>query len=206
MQQKGFTLIELLIVIAIVAVLSVVVILTLNPAQLLAQARDSTRISDMATLKSAISLYLADVASPAMGTPAICYSSLLSTVVPAPTLANSCTAADPSSACRQTTATSLNVLKATIVADVKTDSNGWIPINFTSISAGSPIGALPVDPQTGASSPTYYYTYGVDATNKFKLTAHMESVKYQKGGSSDVESTDGGPCTSVYEVGTNLAL
>ena len=33
--RKGFTLIELLIVIAIIAVLSVVVILSLNPAELL---------------------------------------------------------------------------------------------------------------------------------------------------------------------------
>src|SRR3989338_2108717 len=49
--SKGFTLIELLVVIAIIAVLAVAVILTLNPAELLKQARDSTRVSDMSTLK-----------------------------------------------------------------------------------------------------------------------------------------------------------
>ena len=59
--NKGFTLIELLVVIAIIAVLAVVVILTLNPAALLQEARDANRVSDMATLKSALSLYLADV-------------------------------------------------------------------------------------------------------------------------------------------------
>ncbi|MBI5221157.1 MAG: prepilin-type N-terminal cleavage/methylation domain-containing protein, partial [Candidatus Liptonbacteria bacterium] len=37
---KGFTLIELLVVIAIIAILAAVVILTLNPGQLLKQARD----------------------------------------------------------------------------------------------------------------------------------------------------------------------
>ncbi|MEK7094356.1 MAG: prepilin-type N-terminal cleavage/methylation domain-containing protein [Patescibacteria group bacterium] len=60
MQQKGFTLIELLIVIAIIAVLSVVVVLTLNPAELLRRARDSTRISDMSSLNSALNNYRTD--------------------------------------------------------------------------------------------------------------------------------------------------
>lgn len=74
-QRRGFTLIELLIVIAIIAVLSVVVILSLNPAELLRQARDSNRLSDMATLKSAIALYLADTATPKIGTTGTCYVS-----------------------------------------------------------------------------------------------------------------------------------
>jgi prepilin-type N-terminal cleavage/methylation domain-containing protein len=52
--RHDFTLIELLVVIAIIAILSVIVILTLNPAQLLMQARDSNRISDMSTLNDAL--------------------------------------------------------------------------------------------------------------------------------------------------------
>src|SRR3989344_9540192 len=67
-QVKGFTLIELLIVIGIIAILATVVILTLNPAELLRQARDTTRISDLDTMRSALSLYLADVSSPRLGT------------------------------------------------------------------------------------------------------------------------------------------
>jgi prepilin-type N-terminal cleavage/methylation domain-containing protein len=59
-QPRGFTLIELLVVIAIIAILAVVVVLTLNPAQLLAQSRDANRVSDMATLNSAVSLFLTD--------------------------------------------------------------------------------------------------------------------------------------------------
>jgi len=61
---KGFTLIELLVVVAIIAVLAVAVVLVLNPVQLIKQARDSTRISDLATLNSA---YLADQSSPDLG-------------------------------------------------------------------------------------------------------------------------------------------
>ena len=59
-QKSAFTLIELLIVIAIVAILAVVVVLTLNPAQMLAQGRDSNRISDMSTLNTAVNLYTTD--------------------------------------------------------------------------------------------------------------------------------------------------
>lgn len=206
MQHKaqGFTLIELLVVIAIIAVLSVVVILTLNPAQLLAQARDSTRISDMSTLKSALSLYLADVASPSMGTALKCYTSALSASGILVTSCNGTTV--NASGCRQTTATSLQALLATLALDVKIDGTGWIPVNLGLISAGSPVASLPVDPQTANNSAVYFYTYGVDATNRFKLTAHMESTKFQKSGTSDVENTDGGGCADAYEVGTNLAL
>ena len=77
-KNLGFTLIELLVVIAIIAILAVVVVLTLNPAQLLAQSRDSNRISDMATLKSAIGLYITDQSGAtgiSLGTPAVCFNS-----------------------------------------------------------------------------------------------------------------------------------
>src|SRR3989344_6138343 len=62
--KKGFTLIELLIVIGILAILATAVILILNPAQLFAQARDSKRISDLATVRGAVVLYLSTVSSP----------------------------------------------------------------------------------------------------------------------------------------------
>src|ERR1700691_308696 len=58
--KKGFTLIEILVVIAIIAILAAVVVLTLNPAELLRQSRDANRVSDMATLTSALSLYNTD--------------------------------------------------------------------------------------------------------------------------------------------------
>ncbi len=72
--KKGFTLIELLVVIAIIAILSVVVILTLNPAELLRQSRDSNRISDLSVTKSAIAFYLASVSSGiSIGSSTYCY-------------------------------------------------------------------------------------------------------------------------------------
>ncbi|HMB17541.1 MAG TPA: prepilin-type N-terminal cleavage/methylation domain-containing protein, partial [Candidatus Paceibacterota bacterium] len=42
--NQAFTLIELLVVIAILSILAVAVTLILNPAQLIRQGRDSTRL------------------------------------------------------------------------------------------------------------------------------------------------------------------
>src|SRR5690349_16335843 len=67
--KKGFTLVELLIVIGILAVLATTAVVILNPAQLLAQARDSQRLSDLASLQSALALYVTDTTTPDMDGP-----------------------------------------------------------------------------------------------------------------------------------------
>jgi len=188
--QKGFTLIELLVVIAIIAILSVVVILTLSPAELVKQARDSNRISDLNMIKSAISLFLADTASSSVGLYANCY-------------------VDVQGANGTTTCGFAFNAGATAVASSATpravDSTGWIPIRFTAISSGAPFGNLPVDPLD--NDKIHFYAYHASSTvSSFKLAANMESVKYSAGGSKDVVGPDGGPKTTVYEVGTDLSL
>lgn len=55
-QKGGFTLVELLVVIAIIAILAAVVALILNPLELTRRGRDSTRLTDLANLQSAISV------------------------------------------------------------------------------------------------------------------------------------------------------
>lgn len=184
-QDKGFTLIELLVVIAIVAILSVVVILTLNPAELLRQARDSNRTADMATLKSAISLFLADGQTVLATDYETCYMTAATT---------NCDTYFPSTNYDATsTATSQAV-----------NGTGWIPVDFSDISSGSPIGNLPIDPINNA---TYFYGYAASSTNSvFKVVANMESSRYANGGADDVESGDGGSAAALYEVGTNLSL
>lgn len=182
--RSGFTLIELLVVIAIIAILAVVVVLTLNPAQLLAQSRDANRVSDMATLNSAINLYETDQGGSlgySLGTANTSYLSV-------PDSSTSC--ADlglPSGPYGYYCASTRN-----------TSGSGWIPINFQSISAGAPFGSLPIDP-TNQTSSNLYYTYETDGS-KYTLTAFMESQKYAK----NMEST-GGVDPALYEIGSGIA-
>src|SRR5690348_5619117 len=140
--RKGFTLIELLVVIAIIAVLAVVVILSLNPAELLRQARDSNRVSDMATLKSAIALFQADVATSsvnALGTYGTLYLDSAAQISATTTDYIGNTATAWGFATTSVTATSGSNSRAV-------DGTGWIKVNLTAISSGAPIGNLPVDP------------------------------------------------------------
>ena len=214
--RKAFTLIELLVVIAIIAVLSVVVILSLNPAELLRQSRDSNRISDMATLKSALSLYLADVAGPQLGG-GTCYTSLNpgSSAFWTP---NTSGVWASTTTCQAWMSSAGATFATTSIANQRLVSNGtssvglgWIPVNFGNISAGTPIGAEPVDAVnatgTGASraAGALFYSYVASGTT-FKLASFMESAKYATNGSADVESGDGGNNNYVYEQGGNLTL
>ncbi|MDR3572207.1 MAG: LamG domain-containing protein [Candidatus Pacebacteria bacterium] len=191
--HRGFTLIELLVVIAIIAILAVVVVVTLNPAQLLAQSRDANRVSDMATLNSALSLYQIDRGGVGgMGTSSVVYTSFSDT---SSTCGNQNLPIVPSGY-------TYNCTKSTSTRN--TNGQGWIPLNFQNISSGAPFGSLPIDPSNTSSS-RLYYTYDTNGS-LYETTASMESSKYKMGGSSDVISSDGGTLASVYEKGTGLEL
>lgn len=183
--KKGFTLLELLIVIGILAILSTTVVLVINPAQLLKKARDSQRISDLNTLKTAIAYYVTETSSPSMGDTSHTYSDVA---------AVTCVS--------RTTGTNNGVFT--------TGGSGWVPINFDGMTGGSPVGTLPHDPNVTAAdaSPARYYTYLLGSTSSytFLLTANMESTYYTTGGDGDVETNDGGSQSTLYEVGTDMDL
>jgi len=177
--KKGFTLIELVIVIAILAILASVVVLTLNPAQLMAQARDSQRISDLGSIKSAIALYMATASTPAIA--ANGPFAMVSTV---------CTGYFSTGTC-------------TVNASTTVDGTGWVRIVLTGTTGGSPLSALPSDPTNSA---TYQYAFMGDTTNLvYKLVGKLESTKYGNTTNGPM-ATDGGNNVSNYEIGTNLAL
>ncbi|MFA6994352.1 MAG: type II secretion system protein, partial [Candidatus Paceibacterota bacterium] len=182
---RSFTLIELLIVIGILAVLVAAIVITLNPAQLLQEARDSKRVQDLSSLRSAI--HTAEALSPAMsfGVSSTVYVSLL-----------------------DTTTTCANLGLPTITPYVyhcvtssdnlaKTNGTGWIPIDFTQNGVVS-LSALPLDPVNTTSS-GLYYTYMTGGS--FELTALLESQTKH-----ETAINDGGSLPGVYEVGSNLSL
>ena len=163
--------------IAIIAILAVVVVLTLNPAELLRQSRDSNRLTDMQTLTSAINLYNEDQGGTTgytLGTPGVVYLS-----VPDPTAT--------SSAGNNCSGLGLPVSSTTYHCAAsstyrKTNGLGWIPVNFVSTTMGSPLSSLPVDP-TNATSSGEYYEYTTDGIN-FEVAAVPESQKYSSQSSS----------------------
>ncbi len=176
---NGFTLIELLVVIAILSILAVAVILVLNPAELLKQSRDATRISDLAALNASIAHYVADVRSPTWTTGTYCTAST--------------TPPGGAGACTQSSSTVVT-------------GTGWVPVNFSAISSGAPLARLPIDP---VNSGAYYYMYSASTTiGYFELNAKMESAKFGTGGTADVQSNskDGGDNNNVYETGSELDL
>lgn len=177
--KKGFTLIELLIVIAILAILAVAAIIALNPAQLLAQARDSQRLSDLSAIQSAINLYLTTVASPTL-------------------------AAGPNSTVNAT----CGFTTCTVVTSTAVTGTGWVPVDLTLSSGGSPLATLPMDPTGNA---TYQYAYKGDSTNLvFELNGRLESTKFR--GSMSTDGGDDSTCstfteaTCYYEIGTDPGL
>jgi len=186
--KKGFTLIELLVVIAILAILATITVLVLNPAQLFAQARDSQRISDLGTLKSAVVLYLATVTSSDLdGTGG----------------AFTCATNFGSDKAGVTSPMTASTLAQSAVFTVT--GLGWVPVNLASTTGGSPLAALPRDPVTTGT--TYFYSYSCNNTDKtFELDANLESTRYANSGTDDRESTDGGNNANYFEIGTEPGL
>ena len=198
--RSGFTLIELLVVIAILAVLFIVVLLVLNPAQLLMQARDSNRIQDLATLSDALNYYSEDTASNgtsgSFGT-----ANTVSLSIPDPsatsTAGDQCQGLGMPPLPQAPSAWSWDCAAASNYRNI--NATGWIPVNFNSISVGSPIGQIPQDP-TNTTSSHLYYSYATNGS-QYELTDEMESTKY-----IPQMSTDGGGYDGLYQAGTDLNL
>ena len=188
-QKKGFTLIELLIVIGIIGILAAAVIVVLNPAELLAQARDGQRLSDLDAVEAAVGLYMASVDSPELDHPA---TSTQTTVYHASNSAITCSG----------------------TCDVReiflTDGTGWVSVDLDSVAGGSPLPVLPVDPINNAD---YGYVYaGNDAANTFELNGRLESDRHRDKMDSDGGNDNGCAANGYtaadcwYERGTNLSL
>jgi hypothetical protein len=195
---SGFT--RIAFVITFILTIAVVILLALNPADLLRQARDSSRVRDLNNLKNAIGLYLADTGG-SLGTTSILYLS-----IPDPSATSAAGDQCQGLAGLPTLPPSYTYHCASPSTYQNTDGTGWIPMNLKAISGGqSPLSKLPVGSGYTTSS-RMFYIYTAGGTGKFEITAPMESTKYKLGGAKDFVSTDGGTKESLVETGTNLAL
>jgi len=187
---SGFTLLELLIVIGALAILSTVTLLILNPIEYIKRTRDSSRIQDFGVLHKALDF--AEFENKNLGAASTVYVSIPD---PAATPGARTVCAGMGLPALPTgwsySCVHPNDLR-------KVDDNGWVPVNFTQLSIGSPLNKLPIDPVNTTSTGLYYtYTTG----GSFKLTSLFESEKL----ATNMKS-DGGPDPATYEVGSNLNL
>lgn len=182
---RGFTLIELLLVVAILAILSTVVVVVINPAELLKQARDAIRLSDLGAVNKTLSI--SQVSAIPLGSSTIVYVSIPDT---SPVCANLGLPALPTGWFYQC-ASSSSYLNA--------NGTGWIPVNFNLIPGGSSLSALPIDPVNTTSSGLYYLY--VPSNTKWAIAAGLESQKYLPRAANDSGYDPG-----RYEIGTDLSL
>ena len=185
---KVFTLIELLIVIAIIAVLGSATVLVLNPVELMKQGRDSQRMTDLRTVKESVEHFIISNTQPTLGTNQILYISIPDNNVDCSGVTG-LPALQAGWAYRCVSSANLR----------KVDGTGWIPLDFRTVSGGSTVASLPIDPQNDANN---FYTYSTLNGNFITYSGILESTKY----SQSSAPLDGGSYPNKFEIGTNLAV
>ncbi|MDO8442857.1 MAG: prepilin-type N-terminal cleavage/methylation domain-containing protein [bacterium] len=185
--DRAFTLIELLIVIGILSILATVVLLVINPAQMIRQSRDGNRLAEINQINKSLLIFQSFGGS-GMGTHTKVYVSLPSSNADCSDLGLPALGGGYTYVCSNST----NYRKI--------DGTGWVPVDLTSVqsSAGTLFASLPIDPVNTVAN-GYYYTY---IPGSWALSATMESDKYL----AINAAVDGGQVSTRFEVGNEIAL
>jgi prepilin-type N-terminal cleavage/methylation domain-containing protein len=181
---KGFTLIELLIVLALIAILASVLIVTIKPGAIFSKARDTKRINDLKNIEKIMdALY-----STEQNFTELNYASSNIVYISLPDSSSTCGSylsqlpPLPSGWSYHCSATPTSI-----------DGTGWIPIPFSNFPILN-ISQLFIDP---LNQPPYYYSFVVGGS--YKVTAKPEENYYPA-------INDGGIEPLLYEVGTDKKL
>ncbi|TSC51867.1 MAG: Uncharacterized protein LiPW41_814, partial [Parcubacteria group bacterium LiPW_41] len=192
-------------------------VIVINPTETLQKSRDSQRISDLATMKSAFGMYLTTTSSPQLdGTGGTINDKCDGGTganeelwVSVPTAVATISDATPPSGWTQA-GTSWQQ-SATVAASTVTDGTGWIPVNFNGIIGGSPISNLPLDPTntigtvSAVTNADLMYRYACKKSPlTYEIDAKLESTEYTT--NDNRGSKDGGNNATLYEVGTDLTI
>lgn len=158
--DQGLTIIEILLSIAIIGILSGITVFILSPSELLKQARDSERASDIKVLNQLFTAYITQIGD--------LYGDPLDVYVSLPDANPDCSSYDLPAlplgyAYHCVNETNLR----------KANGSGWIPVDFTQIPGGSPVPSLPIDP---TNNELFYYSYVKGGS--YSLISFWESKKY----------------------------
>ncbi len=189
-----------MVVIAILGVLAAVSIIVINPAQILAQARDAQRINDLRSVHSALSLFLINptdttlTAGPFSSAAEATLCAFTDVASPVPAATELCTFRPP---------------PATFLVN----GTGWVAANLNNNDGGSPLATLPRDPVN-----TTHFFYAFKANNivkTYELNTRLESLRYRPmmeldGGNRntncEVALTDPLIRNCFYEIGNDPGL
>ncbi len=182
--EASFTLVEILIVIGVIAILTAVTLVILNPVEYIKRGRDDQRMGDINSLQTLITQKEYSGNRISFGQSNVVYISL----------------ADSSSTCGSYTLPGLaagwSYHCAPTASYRNVDGTGWLPVD---LSASKTFAVLPLDP---TNDQNYYYAFIASSDNSFVLTSMFESQQELK----NIAAKDNGTDDTRYETGTNLAL